>query len=160
MKKLSLAVVGIGLCVSLAHAQLNAGSWGISPGIMYSPLGTTRPIEAVYALNSDVRLDGDLSFSSYSNTASYTTVGLTVGADYYVWHIESVASFVGGNLGFGTTSGTGGSSSFLINGEFGADYFLSPHFSINGSLGVGLAAGGSATTFTTQTGLHVTWWLK
>ncbi len=161
MKKSSLAsaVAMIGLCASLAQAQLTAGAWGISPGITFGPTGTTRPITVVYAPIENLRLDGDLLFTSFSNSTSTTTVGLAVGADYYLWHNESVASFVGGNLGFGSISGTGGSTDFVLNGEFGADYFLSPHFSINGSIGLGLAAG-NTTTFTTQTGLHATWWLK
>jgi len=159
MKKLSLASAGIALCVSLAQAQLTEGAWGISPGITYSPGGTSRPIEVFFAPISNLRLDGYLLISTYSNSTTYTTVGLLVGADYYLWHVESVASFIGGNLGFGSTSGPGGTTSFLINPEFGADYFLSPRFSINGTLGLGLAAG-STTTFNTQTGLHITWWLK
>jgi hypothetical protein len=160
MKKLLSAVAGIGLFVSTASAQLTTGAWGISPGLTFYPGGTTRPLEVGYAVLDNLRIYGDLALSTFSGSGTSTTgIDFTVGADYYLWHVESIATFIGGNLGIGSVSGTGGSTSFLLNPEFGADYFLSPHFSINGTLGFGLSAG-TITTFTTQTGLHATWWLK
>ncbi len=159
MKKLLLSVAGICLVFSGASAQLTTGAWGISPGLTFYPGGTTRPLELGYAVQDNLRLYGDLALSTYSNSESTTDLDFTVGADYYVWHMESIATFIGGNLGIGSISGTGGSTSFLLNPEFGADYFLSPHFSINGTLGFGLSAG-TTTIFTTQTGIHATWWLK
>lgn len=159
MKKSLFAVLAV-LCISsISFGQLKQGTWGITTGLAGTPT-----LGIVYAIQSNLRLAGNLGFSSTSTggvSGSTFTIGVTPW--YYLGTSENVSAFVGGTIGFTSTSGGGVSSTgFNIAGNFGAEYWFSPKFSWDGFLGLGFTSSGpsgaTTSTFGTSTSTGLTWY--
>jgi len=163
MKKRIIAVLAICAFASMSFGQLKEGSLGISPGISFGPTHNTQTIGIAYAVTNDIRLDGDIGFTTVSD--DYTSFALTVGGAYYLWKVDDINTFVSGGFGIASTSYSSsylGSdvSEFGLTGKMGAEYNFSPRFSINGTVGLELNLGSGHTRFGTITGSALTWWFK
>lgn len=169
MKKLCIATLAVMLASSFGFGQMKQGTWGVTTGTAGSPTS----FGIAYALQPNLRLSGAIGFTSESNpnfqaTAVGTTT-FTIGVTpwYYLGTTESVSAFVGGMIGFTSTSISGVSGSatgFTFAGHFGAEYWFTQKFAWNGYLALGFNSqsnGGPASvsnsTFGTSTSTGLTW---
>ena len=108
-----------------ANISTNTGSLNI--GMAYMP-------------SNRINLRGELGFRSQKDTsgAKNSEFTFTVYMWYYLQTSESVSTFLGGGLGFGSanTASGNGTSLLNLNGFFGAEYWFSPHFSWFGHIGL------------------------
>jgi hypothetical protein len=111
--------------VSSQSISTNSGSLNI--GMAYMP-------------SDHINLRGELGFRSQKDTsgAKDSEFTFTANAWYYLQTSESVSTFLGGTIGFGSAnvSSGDGTSLFNLGGFFGAEYWFSSHFSCFGHIGL------------------------
>jgi hypothetical protein len=85
-------------------------------------------------------LHGALGFRSQKDTLGNTNSEFSFSANgwYYLHTAESVSTFLGAGLGFGSATQPSGTGISLVSvtGFFGAEYWFSPRFSWFGHLGI------------------------
>ncbi len=157
--KLSIVALLWFCCTAVTSAQLKRGAMGLTASILESP-----NIGLVYATSEQTRLSASFGFSlrndSSGNRSSYR---FAVSVWQYVLNEQNISSFYGGSLGVDAQSyPEGTSSSFGIAALYGAEYWFSPKFALNGTFQLHFSTGkeyGSKVSrvFTSvQTGL--TWY--
>ena len=168
MKKFIVVAAAVVMMMGLAGSAMAAnslaqGSTAISVGMgdsVYSH--TIAPLDAVgfpsnnvvdisgrYFVAKDMALYGGFGLQLNSGDWDGTYLGLTVGARKYL-STNDFAPFIGGQLSYITVDGDGpvgpggANATFVdvsildISAMFGAEYFFSKDFSIEGSIGIGL----------------------
>lgn len=146
MKKIALAVATLGLVMmtgsSFAANSLNAGTFGLNIPLITTTATTNTNIQSPlisgkYFLAKDMAVLGGVGFSSGgASGASSTTFALMGGMRKYL-KVDDFAPFIGGFLGYETTSSNPSSSATTLTAEGGAEYFLAKQFSIEGKVGLG-----------------------
>jgi hypothetical protein len=103
----------------------NAGS--LNMGMAYMP-------------SDHISLRGELGFRSQKDTSKSKNSEFTFTGNlwYYLQTKESVSTFLGSAIGFGSANGASGDGTSLLSlsGFFGAEYWFSPHFSCFGHIGL------------------------
>ncbi len=138
MKKAILVVLMLVLAFAVTSAQLKSGGYGIQCGVT----GTGGVLGGVYNLAENLRLAINVGFGSNSPAgggASSTTIGIGGGIAYYLSTSDNLSTFVGGAASFGSAGPSGAAVTTInVSGQYGAEYWFSPRFSISGYLQVGL----------------------
>jgi hypothetical protein len=124
-------------------------------------------IGMAYMPSDQLSLRGELGFRSYKDTSGDRSSEFTFTANmwYYLHTAESVSTFLGGALGFGSASDAAGNGTSLLSlsGFFGAEYWFSSHFSWYGHIGIIYAsytvAERPASDFFTSATTGLTWYL-
>jgi len=144
MKRIALASAALSLVFgtssTFAANSLNSGSMGLNVPIVNATSATqvNNPIiSGKYFMAKDMAVLGGFGFSSGGPSgASATTFSLLGGVRKYL-KTDDFAPFVGGVLGYETTSSTPSSSSFTLAAEGGAEYFMAKQFSVEGKVTFG-----------------------
>jgi hypothetical protein len=160
---------------SVLLSQPKKGMYGISVAISkgfetsqnISTNTGSLNIGMAYMPSDQLSLRGELGFRSYKDTTGDRSSEFTFTANmwYYLHTAESVSTFLGGALGFGSASDAAGNGTSLLslNGFFGAEYWFSPHFSWYGHIGIIYAsytvAERPASDFFTSAATGLTWYL-
>tara|TARA_R110002126_G_scaffold15320_4_gene63084 strand:+ start:5909 stop:6388 length:480 start_codon:yes stop_codon:yes gene_type:complete len=138
------------ICVALTTATFaqttpDEGSIGIR-----SSIGSQVAIEIPYQLNENLSIAPALTINTVDGGTN--TIGFAVIPRYYTSTIESLSTYVTGNLGFRNQSfDTGGSATdFTFGIGYGAEYFLGSNFSLSTDANLGIRAGDSANNFFTS----------
>jgi hypothetical protein len=189
MKKIAIVAVAVVMMMGLAGSAMAAnslaqGEKAISVGMgdsyfvhSIAPLSNAYlnnvvDISGRYFLAKDVALYGGFGLQLNSGDYDGTYFSFTVGARKYL-SVNDFAPFVAAQLHYITVNADGpngvkiaDASVFDLAALFGAEYFFSKSFSVEGAIGVGLgqyssdlpvaAGGGDSTYFGTRTvGVHV-----
>jgi hypothetical protein len=111
--------------ISSANISSNTGSFNI--GMAYMP-------------SDRINLKGELGFRSQKDTSGTKNSEFTFTGNvwYYLQTSESVSTFLGGALGFGSATDVAGKGTSLLSlsGYYGAEYWFSPRFSWFGHFGI------------------------
>ena len=165
MKKIAIVAVAVLMVVMLSGSafaanSLSQGSKGISVGMGDSIWGhgvivqdaginsfTQNPIIDIggrYFASNGLALNGSVGLQLNSGDAEGTYLSFSVGLRKYLSQ-NDFAPFVGGQLTYITadTENAAGAtvtdlSIFDLAGYFGAEYFFSKSFSVDGAIGIGL----------------------
>lgn len=164
-------VAGIGVGSASAANSLQSGNFNISVG-MGDSVFNQKPavsmdvvdLSARYLVTNDLAIVGGLGFQIGGGDIDSTYFSFTGGVRKYL-KTADFSPFVGGQLtyasykaedDFGVT--TDDQSIFDLSAMFGAEYFLGPQFSLEGSVGIGFGqftddtvANGDETYFGTRT---------
>jgi len=93
-----------------------------------------------YMPTDGISVRSELGFRSQTDTSGEKNSEFTFAGNlwFYLHTSESVSTFIGGALGFGSATDVAGKGTSLlsVSGFFGAEYWLSPHFSWFGHIGV------------------------
>ncbi len=136
MKKFVLVVlaaamfVGIGIQDASAENGLKKGTFAL--GVDTSP---NMIIHGKYLLASDLALTAGLGLGIKGGDAKGTDIAIEVGVRKYLM-VADFAPFVGGVLSYASTKDSN-LTDFALYAEGGAEYFLSKHFSFEGSVRFG-----------------------
>jgi hypothetical protein len=110
---------------STQNIRTNNGSMGI--GVSFMPA-------------ENLNLRGELGFRTHKDTSGGKESEFTFSGNlwYYLQTSESVSTFLGGGIGFGSSTDAGGRGTSLasFSAYFGGEYWVSPHFSCFGHIGV------------------------
>lgn len=131
----------VGLVGGAAHAAsaLREESFGLSAGLASDSVF----ISGRYFIYDELAVLGGTGFNIQGGDRSESDFGLFVGLRRY-FTSGDVAVFGGGEAGYavhGEEGSENDSGLFTVEGNLGAEYFLDPQFSIEGSVGVGLRLG-------------------
>lgn len=135
-------VLGIGSAFAAGTGtSLKAGTFGFNVGFGDSSLGNTGVImvSGKYFLASDVALIAGIGFQASSGDQDANFFGITGGVRKYL-KIDEFAPFVEGKFTYvNETIDIQGidRDTFDVSAGFGAEYFLSRQFSIEGNVGIG-----------------------
>ncbi len=124
--------ISLFLCILLSatsSAQLKSGALGITASILESP-----NVGLVYAPSEKTRLTATFGFSlKNDSTGTASTYRFNASIWRYILSAENVSNFFGGSVGFDAQSYPSGTSSTVgIVGLYGAEYWFSPKFALNG----------------------------
>ena len=147
-----------GISVTLAQGSINSQYISTSAG--------TLSIGMAYFPTDRIGVRGDVGFLSAKDTSglSNSAFSFTGSVWYYLRTAESLSTFLGGSLGFGSVSTTSGKgiSQVAVSGYFGAEYWFSQRFSWFGHIGVVYAsysvAEKSASDLFTSAATGLTWY--
>jgi len=132
MKKFVLVVLaaalflGIGIQNASADNGLKQGTFAL--GVSTDP---DMVIHGKYLLANDLAITGGLGFGLKGGDAEGTDIAVEAGVRKYL-KVADFAPFVGGVLSFSSTNDSN-TTGFALYAEGGAEYFLSKHFSFEGS---------------------------
>lgn len=137
--------------VSSSNISTNNGSLNI--GMAYMP-------------SDRISVRAELGFRSQTDTSTAKNSEFTFTGNvwYYLSTAESISTFLGGALGFGSSTDIAGNGTSLVSvsGFFGAEYWFSPHFSCFGHIGFVSAsykiAEKPASDFFTSASTGLTWY--
>ena len=169
MKKIALASATLALALVTASATAApvaasaATTTGPNDGMMgvNLPFYTTSPLDFMingkYFITKDMAITAGIGFQMTDNGVSgaanqkSTDLGIAGGFRKY-FPMNDFAPFVGGGLVYANMNNSNTNYTVLM-GEAGAEYFLSKHFSVEGSVGFGYVAtkntvAGNSTTAT------------
>jgi len=169
-KKLLVAatatVLSCASATAAAQGAMSSGAKGISASVE-SGLFDTSPTtvwRGKYFMSPDMALLGGIGFNSYGGDADGSDLLIEGGARSYL-STGSFAPFIGGTFAyesiesgrhpaviFGGTQAVEEVTTIALLGEFGAEYFFSPQFSVEGAL----RAGFSSSDIDMVTGLGTT----
>lgn len=136
MKKFVLSVfaaalfLGIGIQNASADNGLKKGNFALGVDT-----GTDMIIHGKYFLATDLALTAGLGFGIKGGDAKGTDIAIEVGARKYM-AVADFAPFLGGVLSYASTKDSN-LTDFALYAEGGAEYFLSKHFSFEGSVQFG-----------------------
>jgi hypothetical protein len=147
-----------GISVTLAQGFINSQNISTSSG--------TLSIGMAYFPTDRIGVWGDVGFLSQKDTSGSrnSEFSFTGNVWYYLRTEESLSTFLGGALGFGSVSTTSGKgiSQVAVSGYFGAEYWFSRRFSWSGHIGVVYAsysvAERSASDVYTSAATGLTWY--
>jgi len=147
-KYIWLLIVGL-LISATSYGQLTQGKMALTTN--------GSGIGASYALANNMRLNAGVDLSFQEN---YTRFGVNGGLWLYRDITTDLAGYFGGGFGFTSMSYTNSSTnSFHLNAVYGAEYWLSPMFSVNLDLGADIQLSPDfGISFMTEGGLS--WWFK
>ncbi|HUX89089.1 MAG TPA: hypothetical protein VMV48_00170 [Gallionellaceae bacterium] len=164
MKKIALVGTTLALALAagsaLAANSLNAGTLGLNIPVVTSNSTTnaniTTPlISGRYFVAKDVAVLGGFGFNSGGPSGNSTTTFALMGGVRKYLKVDDLAPFVGGFLGYESTSSNPSSSAMTIAVEAGAEYFLAKQFSVEGKVNFGYQSvdnlGAKSTYFGTST---------
>jgi len=146
--KILACVLLIVLMTSLVLSQPKKGLYGItmaiSKGFIHSNNISTNSgslnIGFAYFPSDRISVRCDVGFRAQKDTSEAKTSEFTFTGNmwYYLQTSENVSTFLGGALGFGSATDAAGKGSSLMSlqGFFGAEYWLSQHFSWFGHIGL------------------------
>ncbi len=153
MKKyFGLFVIGL-LISSTGYGQLTPGKMALATTLSASSSG----IGASYTLDQHVRINAGLDLSFQKN---YTVFGIVGSLWFYRNIVSDLSGYWGGGFGFTSTSyNSTSSNSFYLNAVYGAEYWLSPMFSVNINAGADVNLSPDfGLAFVSAAG--VSWWFK
>jgi hypothetical protein len=143
------------------HSQPKKGMYGLTTTIakgfiashdittMGGVLNGSLNIGMAYMPSDKFSLRGELGFRSQKDTNNTKNSEFTFTGNlwYYLQTSESVSTFLGGGIGFGSANTASGDGTNLLSlsGYFGAEYWFSPHFSCFGHIGIVYASYSVAT---------------
>ncbi len=121
-----------GISVTLAQGFISSQNISTSSG--------TLNIGMSYLPTDRIGVRGDVGFLSQKDTSGSrnSEFSFTGNVWYYLRTVESLSTFLGGSLGFGSVSTTSGKgiSQISLGGFFGAEYWFSQRFSWSGRIGI------------------------
>lgn len=145
--KLTFTIAALVTLTTVTFAQTipTEGSLGIR-----STIGAQTAIEVPYQINESLSLAPALTISTADGGTN--TIGLAIIPRYYTSTIESLSTYVTGNLGFSNQSFDAGGSAtdFTLGVGYGAEYFLGSNFSISTDANLNLRTGDSLDRFFTS----------
>ena len=183
MNKHSLCTINVVLIVIIILIQLNSpslisqpkkGMCGISATISKGFIGSRNistntgslNIGLAYLPSDHLSIRSELGFRTQKDTSGARNSEFTFTGNvwYYLHTAESMSTFIGGALGFGSESAASGSvtSLFSLSGYFGAEYWIGQRFSWFGHIGLVYAsysvAGKPASDVFTSATTGLTWY--
>ncbi len=147
MKKILVIAVAFVMIMGLAGgamaAAMTSGGMGISVGMGNSVFGDTGlvRISGKYFIDKDLALLAGFGFQTTTGDVDVDVFSFQVGVRKYLG-TGDFATFVGGRISYDTFEDTDplfpeDQKAIDIMGEFGAEYFFSKQFSVEGSIGLG-----------------------
>lgn len=153
MKKLVIFAVALVMVFSVGSAfaanALKSGSMGVSVGMGDSIFGKTLPPDTVvnpvvnisgrYFASNDLAITGGFGLQTDGGDADGTYLSFSAGVRKYL-KTSDFAPFVGGKFTFATVEDDVAdfdADLFDLEASFGAEYFFSEQFSMEGAVGIG-----------------------
>jgi hypothetical protein len=147
MKKLLIVTVALVMVMGLAGGAfaagaMNAGAMGINVGTGNSVFGETGLVRITgkYFFDQDMAFLAGFGFQTTSGDADVNVFSFQVGLRKYLG-TGDFAPFVGARISYETFEDTSAPAvdeeALDLMGEFGAEYFFSKQFSMEGSIGIG-----------------------
>lgn len=133
-------VVAAAVVMAMSAGSAFAAGNSLQRGAMALNVGVddTMTVGGKYFLADRVALLADVGFSMGSgDTSDSTDFALRAGGRYYLRSAD-VAPFAGGFLAYSSFL-DGDVTRLSIAGEFGAEYFMAPQFSVEGSAQIGVS---------------------
>lgn len=115
-----------------------------------STIGTQSAIEVPYQLNENLSLAPALTITTVDGGTN--TIGFAIIPRYYTTSLESLSTYITGNIGFRNQSfePSGSNTDFTLGLGYGAEYFLSSNFSLSTDANLNVRTGDSANSFFTS----------
>ena len=157
MKKFTFIVTTLALALAAGSASAagssagpSAGNFGLNVNLSANNQATISPTDFLvtgrYFLTKNMAVLAGLGLQSIdtgaATNATYTDLGFMGGFRYYL-KTDDVAPFIGGRLQYAKTRNTAAAADatdLAILVEAGAEYYLSQHFSLEGSMALGYAS--------------------
>ena len=152
MRRILILWTGFGLFIMTTCAQPKGGLYGFSTTISKGLIPTrnivtnngTLSMGMAYMPSDRMCLRAELGFLSQKDTSGTTNSEFTFGMSswYYLQTSESVSTFLGGTIGFGSETDADGKGTSLLDleGYFGAEYWFSQRFAWFGHIGLAYAS--------------------
>jgi hypothetical protein len=143
----------------VSFGQLKSGSIGLTTSLSKEP-----NLGIAYAASENSRISANVGFNfTHDSTGNSSTYHFGVNAWRYILNVENISSFFGGALGVDAQSSQAGTSSSLdLAALYGAEYWFSPRFAVNGTLqvhfGTGKVLGSTVSRIYTSAETGLTWY--
>ena len=129
-------MAGFAAPVSAANS-LKQNTFGLSLGFNNGSLHDAVTISGRYLVTDTLAAIADFGFAKQNGDQSGSFLLIGVGVRKYLKK-EDFAPFVGGSFKYEKNKIQDNTEMFGIFGDFGAEYFFSKEFSVEGSVGIGL----------------------
>jgi hypothetical protein len=120
-----------------AANSLKQNTFGLSLGFNNGSLNDAVTISGRYFVTDTLAAMADFGYAKQSGDQSGTFVLIGIGARAYLTKAD-FAPFVGGSIRYEKDKIQGNTEMLGIFADFGAEYFFSKEFSVEGSIGIGL----------------------
>ncbi len=158
-KILSVLLAVTTLSIVTANAQLKSGSIGLTASLLESP-----NIGLAYAASAKTRVSATFGFGlTKDSTGTTSNYRFNASLWQYVLSADNISNFFGGSVGLDAHSYPSGTSSTIgLTALYGAEYWFSPKFALNGVFQLhydtGKELGSSVTSVYTSVQTGLTWY--